>query len=868
MALSNPSPANGATGRSPDTVLSWTDSAASDYYHVYFGTDQTRVINGDTTVYRGIVTETEYDPRVSLTPDTTYYWRIEAVLDDVLTAGSLWSFGVIALPSGAVAGKAYNRKLWAIANNSFWYEDDSTPPNLVKLSGLVLDTAAKVSAVGAYGKVFIANGATKKVVDFRSTKLTCSALATPPEPAEEITQDQGGGNIAKMIVDYVNAAKTAVYGFTTSTTAFNTTDTVVTEGTNFTPSAVTEPTTPHYYDWTVFAGDSANYGAMPPAPTIVWLYQGRIGLAGSADKPHVWYLSRTERPHDWLYGSDDDLSAVAGTDTDVGKIGDVLTAAIPYADDHTIYGCTDSIWLQRGNPAAGMPLEQIAFNVGILTDTSWCWGPKSELYFMDGKGLYAILPGLSKPEPLTDNVLPDFVAELGLNPETQIVTLAHHPRRNMVLITVTERVDGSNANYWYDLRTQGFFPVDWPAEFGVCCQHYYNADEPEYRRTLMGCNDGHIRWFDGAAKNDIRWSGFHLHDMMGDVIAWWKLNDNAANKTVADSGPNGLDGTAGRNTEDFDGVGKVDGCLVFNGTSDAITVAHNASLNLGTSDFSVQFWVKTTSAVRQGIIRKRLDAAGFYIAVMEAAAGSKIGLFIYDSTVGTGVVPNAADVHDGDWHHVVVAVDRTNGLCQVWVDGVAGTAADISSVTGSINNTKSLFIGSQLVGDTVDFLDGSLDNLLIINRALTQAEVAVLYNGGDGTEDDALALPEAGTDQTAIDSHVTMGPIQMGADGYDGKLTRLTVVTAGGAAGGSQADTDAITVEMYQAETAEEIIEKVVAATSPFASLTLTGPGRGKPSRTRMRGAFAGIRLKNSTLSQTWALERVLAEVERAGRVR
>jgi len=635
MALLNPTPADEAVGQSPATTLSWTDSVSSDHYKVYFGTDSTKVTNGHSEAYRGIVYETEYDPRVSLTPDTDYYWRIEAYLDgeDMVELGTV-EFNVVALGASVPDAKKWKRRLWSLADNKFWYEDDSTPPNMVSLGNLEvdsdggIDTTHAISAVAAYGKVFIVNGTIKKVVDFRSTKLTHAGLTTPPEPGEEITQANTG---ASMIVDFVNTAKTEVYGFTTTATPFNDSDTITTTGTDFVPATVTEPTTPHFYDWTPYAtvGDTS-YGTMPAAPTIAWLYRGRIGLAGTPDHPHVWFYPRQGNPHDWAYGGDDEQSAIAGNDADVGLIGDILVQAIPYGDDYCLYACIDELWLQRGDPAAGGSLEQIGFNVGLIDRRARCRDRAGNLYIMDAKGVYKIPAGMGHPEPLTEDTIPDMAEELGLNPETQVITMGYSARRHGIMISVTELINGSNQCYWLSLKTGGFFPCSFPDALGIHYQHYYNSDEPEFRRLLFGCADGHIRRLDDAAKDDV-------------------------------------------------------------------------------------------------------------------------------------------------------------------------------------------------------------------------------------TDDDT---------KTAISSHVTIGPMQIAPDDMQGKLNQLTVVTAGGASGGSQADSDGVTAEVYVAETAEEIIEKVTAASSPFTSFTLTGPGRGRPNRCRARGAFAAVRLKNTTLGQTWAMERVTAAVQRAGRLR
>ncbi len=90
---SGPAPINGAIGRSVDVNLSWSSAANADSYDVYFGTDQTAVMNATDAdpQFQGNQAGTTFDPG-TLLEDTTYYWRIDSVNDNGTTTGVVWSF--------------------------------------------------------------------------------------------------------------------------------------------------------------------------------------------------------------------------------------------------------------------------------------------------------------------------------------------------------------------------------------------------------------------------------------------------------------------------------------------------------------------------------------------------------------------------------------------------------------------------------------------------------------------------------------------------------------------------------------------------------------------------------------------------------
>jgi len=203
-----------------------------------------------------------------------------------------------------------------------------------------------------------------------------------------------------------------------------------------------------------------------------------------------------------MYGEDDEQSAVAGTDAKAGKVGDIVTASIPYSDDYKIYGSIGDLWLLRGDPAAGGTLDKLIEGIGIVSQQAWCFDDAGNLYILDLKGMYKITRGLASIEPMTSDKIPNFSKDLALNPETQRICLSFDPNEQGIVISVTTIETGANVNYFYDLQSEGFSPETYPVQDAIVCSHFYDADDPEQRRLLYGVYDGHIRVLDPAAKSD------------------------------------------------------------------------------------------------------------------------------------------------------------------------------------------------------------------------------------------------------------------------------------------------------------------------------------------------------------------------------
>lgn len=128
---------------------------------------------------------------------------------------------------------------------------------------------------------------------------------------------------------------------------------------------------------------------------------------------------------------------------------------------------------------------------------------------------------------------------------------------------------------------------------------------------------------------------------------------------------------------------------------------------------------------------------------------------------------------------------------------------------------------------------------------------------------------EKSDDGSAIDSYVIFGPFAATPEDMQYVLSGLRVVAAGGTSGGSQTDSNNITYRLYTADTAEEVMEKIESGAAPAIGGTIAAPGyqRGGKDIRRVRGAYFAIYLGNATSDQTWALEQLLFNLKKAGRV-
>ena len=391
------------------------------------------------------------------------------------------------------------KRLVAVGNNDVYYEDIDVAGTMLELdtSGGAIDTSDNLNMFELLQKVFIVNGANLKVADFVNTKLTVTALTTAPTQGSIITQ---ATSAATMVVDFVNAAKTEIYGYVTSGTFVTTGGYTLSGGSmdpaTRVPSAVTAK--PHWYSWTKYPGSTTS---LPNKAYLGCNYRGRPVLSGDPEHPHQWYMGRQLNPWDFTYTANDAQSPVAGGNADAGEIGDVIRALIPYKDDYLIFGCATTMWFIAGDPAEGGSINELDLTVGIFGANSWCFDGKGYLYFFGTNGIYkTTIPGT--PECVSEIRLPKLIKDEAIDPSTHRITMAYDRTRVGILVCITKLSDGSNSDYWYDLQTGGFFPESYADECGAYSSFFYGANDPDYRDLLVGCKDGYIRKFNESLKSD------------------------------------------------------------------------------------------------------------------------------------------------------------------------------------------------------------------------------------------------------------------------------------------------------------------------------------------------------------------------------
>lgn len=232
------------------------------------------------------------------------------------------------------------------------------------------------------------------------------------------------------------------------------------------------------------------------------------------------------------------------------------------------------------------------------------------------------------------------------------------------------------------------------------------------------------------------------------LIAQYRLDEN--------SGTSAYDSSGNANTGVISGavwaVSKISNALNFNGTSALVSVADpaNSSLDLGTGDFSISAWVKTSvSGITQTIVGKRSGSAGIGYDLRINTTGN-LSLYLRDSDDAAQAVytSTASGLTDGNWHNVAVTATRS-GTAVFYIDGAASGSSNITGRSASLDNSYNFYIGAS---QSNGYFNGIIDDVRVYSRALTASDIAEIYSyTGGGSSSSSQTSSQSSSSQSSSD---------------------------------------------------------------------------------------------------------------------
>lgn len=254
--------------------------------------------------------------------------------------------------------------------------------------------------------------------------------------------------------------------------------------------------------WTATLPGLLPVGDVDPtkACKIITLYRGRIVLAGLEEEPHNWFMSASGNPLDWDYGATSSATmAVAGNDCDAGECPDIIKCLAPFNDDLMVIGGDHTTWYMRGDPADGGRIDNISNQTGISGPEAYALDPNGVMYFFGSGTVWRLVQG-GQPDPISRNRLDKTFKDIDLS--TYEVKLVWDSIRHGLHVFIVPATAGTTMHYFWDQRTDGFWPQQYPNNYNPFSVMEFDADDPNDKAILIGGYDSYLRALDSSVKKD------------------------------------------------------------------------------------------------------------------------------------------------------------------------------------------------------------------------------------------------------------------------------------------------------------------------------------------------------------------------------
>lgn len=254
---------------------------------------------------------------------------------------------------------------------------------------------------------------------------------------------------------------------------------------------------------------TTDLGNVPSGCPCIARFRDRLVLAGGADAPHQWIMSRSGDPDDWNVGaaSNDFARATNGTSAEAGLPGEPIRAIAAHADDYLVMGLSQSWYVLSGDPAYGGQLDARSQAIGILSPKAWCVGPDGVLIALTDDGIYAHHPASNEePKSISREKLPRELRDVETSAYTVLMEFDFRDRG--VHIFITPRDKGKIRHWWlvWDVFWGQGAASLWPVRLQDDHEPFsilnFKSDDPEERCVLLGCRDGYVRRFRDAWETD------------------------------------------------------------------------------------------------------------------------------------------------------------------------------------------------------------------------------------------------------------------------------------------------------------------------------------------------------------------------------
>jgi len=213
-------------------------------------------------------------------------------------------------------------------------------------------------------------------------------------------------------------------------------------------------------------------------------------------------------------------------------------------------------------------------------------------------------------------------------------------------------------------------------------------------------------------------------DWDNSLVGYWSMGDSYNATGIFDNSSNDNFGSfAGGIGETNLTDGMFGDALEFDGVGDYVSVGDNDNY-YGSTGFTWSLWFKenepNSGEVHDILVKWSASPNGVYVLLYNNQIQS------YSGSGGTPVASTSFIPTAGQWYYLTLVGNSTNFYLYINGTEVATGTSNINLATN--NNNLSIGYNSRDITTLQRFWNGSIDEVLIFNRSLSQSEISALYD--------------------------------------------------------------------------------------------------------------------------------------------
>lgn len=218
---------------------------------------------------------------------------------------------------------------------------------------------------------------------------------------------------------------------------------------------------------------------------------------------------------------------------------------------------------------------------------------------------------------------------------------------------------------------------------------------------------------------------FTHHNITSDYIAFYKLDETNlidSDTLIFDSSPNANNGIIINGAVISSGY--LGNSLSFDGVDDYVQFNSSQSFNINGPEVSVSLWTKLEYLPSQLLAPygPLFDSETDQYVLYEDRGNNELRFKVSTSAGAERPGIPGADLVSGQWIHVAGVYNGSTA--KIFLNGVL---KDTHNLTGNVNPGQVAMLGKSGTAGTPSYFKGSIDNVEIFNRALSDVEVLEIF---------------------------------------------------------------------------------------------------------------------------------------------